>query len=189
MNFGTGSKSEPPKRGRKNGAARKMSKSVEKLFDTFWRFLRFFALREKCRKVSKNFWHFLTIFDRFCKVAPFPPAPLAIRWVNSVWRWQNATERALKFLPLFPRIAIPKQYRKWTTTAVAKYYGLGRRTFFFCTEGSFGLLILQKYTFSIDEYNLCASIPLPTIQSETWLVHEQVREPHVNPPVHMIGPS
>ena len=28
-------RSEAPKRGRKNGAARKLSKSVEKLFDTF----------------------------------------------------------------------------------------------------------------------------------------------------------
>ena len=56
--------SEPPKRGRKTGAARKLSKNVEKYFDTFWRFLTFFALREKCRKVSKIF---LPLFD----VAPF----------------------------------------------------------------------------------------------------------------------
>ena len=61
------------KRGRKKGAARKLSKSVEKLFDTFWRFLTFFALRENCRKVSKNFWRFLTIFDVFWR-GPFPPA-------------------------------------------------------------------------------------------------------------------
>ena len=66
--------SEPPWRGRKNGAARKLSKSVEKLFDAFWRFLTFFALRENCRKVPRSvekvfdaFWRFLTLFD----VAPF----------------------------------------------------------------------------------------------------------------------
>ena len=52
-------KSEPPKRGRKDGAARKMSKNFLTLFDDFW---RFFALRGKCRKVSKNF---LTLFDDF----------------------------------------------------------------------------------------------------------------------------
>ena len=28
-------------------------------------------------------------------------------------------------------------------------------------------------------------VPLPTIQSETWLVHAKVREPHLNPPVRM----
>ena len=37
--------------------------------------------------------------------------------------------------------------------------------------------------------NLCASkyssVPLPTIQSETWLVHAKVREPHLNHPVRM----
>ena len=63
--------SEPPKRGRKMGAARKLSKSVENIFDTFWRFLMFFALREKRRKEPKIFltffWRFLTFFD----VAPF----------------------------------------------------------------------------------------------------------------------
>ena len=26
------------------------------------------------------------------------------------------------------------------------------------------------------------SVPLPTIQSETWLVHAKAREPHLNPP-------
>ena len=26
------------------------------------------------------------------------------------------------------------------------------------------------------------SVPLPAIQSETWLVHAKVREPHLNPP-------
>ena len=46
--------SEAPKRGRKTGAARKLSKSVENLFDIFGRFLTFFALREKCRKMSKS---------------------------------------------------------------------------------------------------------------------------------------
>ena len=49
--------------------ARKLSKSVEKLFDTFWRFLTFFALRENCRKVSKNF---LTIFDDFWRFLTWP---------------------------------------------------------------------------------------------------------------------
>ena len=73
------------KRGRKKGAARKLSKSVEKLFDTFWRFLTFFALRENCRKVSKNF---LTLFDVFWR-GPFPPAPFAIRWF-----WDSAIEIA-----------------------------------------------------------------------------------------------
>ena len=34
--------SEPPKRGRKTGATRKMSKSVENIFDTSWRFLTVF---------------------------------------------------------------------------------------------------------------------------------------------------
>ena len=29
------------------------------------------------------------------------------------------------------------------------------------------------------------SVPLPTIQSETWLVRAKVREPHLNPPVRM----
>ena len=57
------------KRGRKKGAARKLSKSVEKLFDTFWRFLTFFALRENCRKVSKNF---LTLFDDFWRFLTWP---------------------------------------------------------------------------------------------------------------------
>ena len=58
---------EPPTRGRKNGAAQKLSKSVEQLFDTFWRFL---PHEENSRKVSKNFWHFLTILT-FFDVAPF----------------------------------------------------------------------------------------------------------------------
>ena len=31
----------------------------------------------------------------------------------------------------------------------------------------------------------CVSVPLSTIQSEAWLVHEQVRQPRVNPPVRM----
>ena len=57
------------KRGRKIGAARKLSKSVEKLFDTFWRFLALFALRENCRKVSKNF---LTLFDDFWRFLTWP---------------------------------------------------------------------------------------------------------------------
>ena len=55
--------------GKKKGAARKLSKSVENLFDTFWRFLTFFALRENCRKVSKNF---LTLFDDFWRFLTWP---------------------------------------------------------------------------------------------------------------------
>ena len=54
------------KRGRKKGAARKLSKSVEKLFDTFERFLTFFALRGKLSKsVEKPLDASLTIFDVF----------------------------------------------------------------------------------------------------------------------------
>ena len=30
-----------------------------------------------------------------------------------------------------------------------------------------------------------SSVPLPTIQSATWLVRAKVREPHLNPPVRM----
>ena len=49
-----------PKWGRKIGAARRLSKSVKNKFDHFG----FFALREKCLKVSENmfdtFWRFLT---------------------------------------------------------------------------------------------------------------------------------
>ena len=69
MNSQQGLSSEPPKRGRKTGAARKLSKSVEKYFDTFWRFLTFFALREKCRKVSRIF---LTLFDDFWRFLTWP---------------------------------------------------------------------------------------------------------------------
>ena len=35
------------------------------------------------------------------------------------------------------------------------------------------------------EIPILGSVPLPTIQSETWLVHAKVREPHLNLPVHM----
>ena len=34
-----------------------------------------------------------------------------------------------------------------------------------------------------------SSVPLLTIQSETWLVHAKVREPHLNPPVRMSFPG
>ena len=64
-------KSEPPKRGQKIGAARKLSKSVENCFDIFLTIFDVFALCENCRKVSKLF---LTLFDdfwRFFNVAPF----------------------------------------------------------------------------------------------------------------------
>ena len=40
----------PLKGGRKTGAARKLSKSVENIFDTFWQFLTSLAQREKCPK-------------------------------------------------------------------------------------------------------------------------------------------
>ena len=63
------SESEPPKRGRKTGAARKLPKSVENIFDTFWRFLSFLALREKRQKVSKIF---LTLFDDFWRFLTWP---------------------------------------------------------------------------------------------------------------------
>ena len=52
------------KRGRKKGAARKLSKNFLTLFDDFWRFFPCAKIVEKCRK---TFWHFLTFFD----VAPF----------------------------------------------------------------------------------------------------------------------
>ena len=59
--------SEPPKRGWKNGAARKLSKSVENLFDTFWRFLTFLPCAKIVEILFDTFWRFLTLFD----VAPF----------------------------------------------------------------------------------------------------------------------
>ena len=33
------------------------------------------------------------------------------------------------------------------------------------------------------------SVPLPAIQSETWVVDAKVREPHLNPPVRMNFPG
>ena len=68
--------SETPKRGRKIGAARKMSRSVEKLFDDFWLFVPC-ANVEKCRNLS---WHFLIILDVFWR-GPLPLAPFAVRWI------------------------------------------------------------------------------------------------------------
>ena len=59
---GVGLTSGAPKGGWKTGAERKLSKNDENIFDAFGRFLTFFALREKCRKVSKIF---LTLFDDF----------------------------------------------------------------------------------------------------------------------------
>ena len=44
------------------GTSRKACLENPELFDGFRRFLTFFALRENCRKVSKNF---LTLFDDF----------------------------------------------------------------------------------------------------------------------------
>ena len=54
------------------------AKIVEKLFEAFWRFLTIFALREYCRKVSKNFLTLFDDFDVFWR-GPFPPAPFVIR--------------------------------------------------------------------------------------------------------------
>ena len=53
-----------PQKGPENGAARKASKSVEKVFDTFLTIFDVFcpAQQLNCRKVSKNF---LTFFDVF----------------------------------------------------------------------------------------------------------------------------
>ena len=39
--------------------------------------------------------------------------------------------------------------------------------------------------FVILSVRMVISVPLPTIQSETWLVHAKVREPHLNPPFRM----
>ena len=69
-------KSEPPKRGRKNGATRKLSKSVSTLFDDF------LPCAKIVEKRQQTFWHFLTIFDVFWR-GPFPPAPFAIRWIKN----------------------------------------------------------------------------------------------------------
>ena len=54
---------------RKGARKLKLSKSVENIFDDFWRFLTFFALREKYRKVSKIF---LTLFDDFWRFLTWP---------------------------------------------------------------------------------------------------------------------
>ena len=59
-------RSEPPKRGRKIGAAQKLSKKCPKIF---WRFLTLFAQRERSRKHFDFFWR-----------GPFPLAPFAVRW-------------------------------------------------------------------------------------------------------------
>ena len=37
---------------------------------------------------------------------------------------------------------------------------------------------ISGFFYSVDGQGFCN----PTIQSETWLVHAKVREPHVNPP-------
>ena len=73
--------SDPPKRGRKNGAARKLSKSVENTFDAFWLFWRFLpcakiAEKSRKKKLFDTFWRFFDVFWR----GPFPPAPFAIHW-------------------------------------------------------------------------------------------------------------
>ena len=69
----------PPK-GPEKWCRAKIVEKCRKTFDTFWRFLTFSALRENCRKLSKNF---LTLFDDFWR-GPFPPAPFAIRWSSSL---------------------------------------------------------------------------------------------------------
>ena len=56
----------PPKRGWKIGAARKLSKNVENIVDTFCRFL---PCARKCRKVSKIF---LTLFDNCYRFSTWP---------------------------------------------------------------------------------------------------------------------
>ena len=70
------------------GPARKMSKSVDNSSDTFWRFLTLFALREKCRKVSKKYiyiyiyiyiFFFFDTFRRFL-TWPLPLWPFAVHW-------------------------------------------------------------------------------------------------------------
>ena len=105
---------ESPKRGRKTGAARKLSKSVEKNVDTFWRFLTFFALREKRRKVSKIF---LTLFDDFWRFLTWPLSagpfcgPLKIGGglvgVWNGWGYGIAIFRALNF-----QISEPEMWQK-----------------------------------------------------------------------------
>ena len=56
--------SEPPKSGRKTGAARKLSKSVENILDTFGRFFDFFCPARKLSQSIENtfdtFWRILT---------------------------------------------------------------------------------------------------------------------------------
>ena len=78
---------------RENG--RKVSEIFLTLFDNFW---RFFALRDKCRKESKYFWHFLTTFDVF-DVAPFRWPQLRsadkrkTRWRRAVCTAEGASEK------------------------------------------------------------------------------------------------
>ena len=64
----------PPKGGRNTGAALEnfREKKCRTSFDAFCRdFGRFFALREKCRKVSKIFLRLVDDFRQFFDVAPF----------------------------------------------------------------------------------------------------------------------
>ena len=62
--------SEPPQEGPENWCRAKIVKKCWNLFDTFWTiFDSFFALREKCRKVSKRF---LTLFDDFWRFLTWP---------------------------------------------------------------------------------------------------------------------
>ena len=60
--------SEPPKKGRKIGAARKLSKSVENIFDDLWLFLPCAKNVENC---WKYYWHLLTFWMRPLSPGPF----------------------------------------------------------------------------------------------------------------------
>ena len=65
----------PPKTGRKTGAAHKLSKSVEIIFNYFWHFLTisdvFCPARKIVEKCRNCFWHFSTIFDFFYPARKF----------------------------------------------------------------------------------------------------------------------
>ena len=105
-----------PRKGPEKWCRAKIVESVEKLFDVFWRFLTFFALRENCRKVSKNF---LTLFDDFWRFLTWP----------------------LSAGPFCNLLILGKRGRK--TVRIAKSYG-GSKTlrnrvpYYFSPEGSFG---------------------------------------------------
>ena len=60
---------QSPPKGPEKWCRVKIVKKCRNMFDAFWRFLTFFALRENCRKVSKNF---LTIFADFLRFLTWP---------------------------------------------------------------------------------------------------------------------